>query len=109
MFLFELEDPEVVKFAAVVSQLKSEIDDARIDTNNYTKDDLLDYFANNDIHLDITDVYDMLQQPPLDTLVKNIQGNKVIFVGQDDATENPDQSQSQQVVQQMAKSAMPTA
>ena len=107
MFLFELEDPDIVRFTAIVGQLKNEIDSGHVDVNNFTKDDLLDYFAKNDINLDITDVYDMIQKPPLNTLVKNIQGDKVVFVGMDNASiENPDQSQSQQVVQQMAQSAM---
>jgi hypothetical protein len=49
----------------------------------------------------------MIQKPPLNTLVKNIQGDKVVFVGMDNTPiANPDQSQSQQVVQQMAQSAM---
>ena len=107
MFLFELEDPDIVRFTAIVGQLKNEIDNGHVDANNFTKNDLLDYFAKNDINLDITDVYDMIQKPPLNTLVKNIQGDKVVFVGMDNASiENPDQSQSQQVVQQMAQSAM---
>jgi hypothetical protein len=107
MFLFALEDTDVVRFAAIVGQLKNEIDNGHVDANNFTKDDLLNYFAKNDINLDITDVYDMIQKPPLNTLVKNIQGDKVVFVGMDNTQPaNPDQSQSQQVVQQMAQSAM---
>jgi PAS domain S-box-containing protein len=57
---------------------------------------------------DVTDLYDMIKNPPLNTVIKNIQGDQIIFKGHDDTSKNPDKSQSQQVVQQMAQSAMPT-
>ena len=50
----------------------------------------------------------MIKNPPLNTVIKNIQGDKVIFKGHDDTQMAPDQTQSQQVVGQMAQSAMPT-
>lgn len=106
MFLFELENPEVVKFTARVSQLKHDVDIGKIDTDTFTKDDLLEYFEKSGINLDINDVYDMIKTPPLSTVIKNIQGEKVIFKGHDDTPENPDETQSQKVVGQMAQSAM---
>jgi hypothetical protein len=107
MFLFELEDPDVVKFAAIVSQLKGELDNNTVDSN-WTTDMLMDYFQQNGINLDITDLYEMIKNPPLNSLITNIQGDKVIFKGKGEAKTNSDPSQSQQVVQQMAQSAMPT-
>jgi len=105
MFLFELEDPEVVKFAAIVSQLKSEFDNGNIDPN-WTTDKLIDYFQQNGINLDITDLYDMIKKPPLNMLISNIQGDNIVFKGEETDTENPDETQSQEVVNQMAQSAM---
>jgi hypothetical protein len=105
MFLFELEDPEVVKFAAIVSQLKSEFDNGNVDPN-WTTDKLIDYFQQNGINLDITDLYDMIQKPPLNMLISNIQGDNVVFKGEETDTQNPGETQSQEVVNQMAQSAM---
>ncbi len=105
MFLFELEDPEVVKFAAIVSQLKSELDNNNIDPN-WTTDKLIDYFQQNGINLDITDLYDMIQKPPLNMLISNIQGDDIVFKGEEADTANPGETQSQEVVNQMAQSAM---
>ena len=107
MFLFELEDPEVVKFAAIVSQLKSDLDNGNLDPN-WTTDKLIDYFQQNGINLDITDLYDMIQKPPLNMLISNIQGDDIVFKGEETGTDtqNPDETQSQEVVGQMAQSAM---
>lgn len=105
MFLFELEDPEVVKFAAIVSQLKSEFDNGNVDPN-WTIDKLIEYFQQNGINLDITDLYDMIQKPPLNMLISNIQGDNVVFKGEETDTQNPGETQSQEVVNQMAQSAM---
>lgn len=105
MFLFELENPDVVKFAAIVSQLKGGIDNNTVDSN-WTTDMLIDYFQQNGINLDITDLYDMIKNSPMNSLVSNIQGNKVIFKGKGDVATDGGPSQSQKVVQQMAQSAM---
>jgi uncharacterized membrane protein YvbJ len=106
MFLFELEDPEVVKFAAIVSQLKSDLDNGNMDPN-WNTDKLIDYFQQNGINLDITDLYDMIKKPPLNMLISNIQGDDIVFKGEEAAAaQNPDQTQSQEVVDQMAQSAM---
>lgn len=106
MFLFELENPEVVKFTAIVSKLKNDVDTGKIDTDNFTTDDLLKYFEKVSINLDINDLYDMIKNPPLSNVIKNIQGDKVVFKGHDDTPVSPDETQSQKVVDQMAQSAM---
>jgi hypothetical protein len=109
MFLFELADPASTKLIVLVNQLKTDLDNGKIDPSSYTTDEFLTYLQDKgDIVLDVTDLYDMIQRPPLNTIIKNIQGDQVIFKGHDDNPENPDQSQSQQVVKQMAQSAMPT-
>ena len=111
MFLFELDgtDPLSTKLIVLVNQLKTDLDNGIIDSSSYTTDEFLTYLQDKgDIVLDVTDLYDMIKNPPLNTVISNIQGDKVVFKGHDDTPENPDQSQSQQVVQQMAQSAMPT-
>jgi len=110
MFLFELDgpDPLSAKLIVAINQLKSDVENGQIDPNNYSTEQFLSYLQEYDIVLDITDLYDMIKNPPLNTVIKNIQGDSVIFKGHDETPKNPDQSQSQQVVQQMAQSAMPT-
>ena len=108
MFLREFDDPNLVKFTTIVKQLESDIDNGEIDVNNYSTDQLLSHLEDNDIILDVTDLYDMIKKPPLNTVISNIQGDQVIFKGQEETQPAQDQSQSQQVVQQMAQSAMPT-
>ena len=111
MFLFEFDgaDPLSTKLIVLVNQLKTDVDNGTVDTSSYTTDEFLQYLQDKgDIVLDVTDLYDMIKNPPLNTVIKNIQGDKVIFKGHDDTQVAPDQTHSQQVVGQMAQSAMPT-
>ena len=110
MFLFELDgpDPLSAKLIVAINQLKSDIDNGQIDPNNYSTDQFLSYLQEYGIVLDVTDLYDMIKNPPLNTVIKNIQGDSVIFKGHDDEMQNPDQTQNQAVVGQMAQNAMPT-
>jgi hypothetical protein len=49
----------------------------------------------------------MIKVPPLKNLIKNIQGDAVIFVGQEEkSTEKPEGGDSEKVVKQMAQRAM---
>ena len=109
MFLFELADPASTKLIVLVNQLKTDLDNGIIDPSSYTTDEFLTYLQDKgDIVLDVTDLYDMIKNPPLNTVISNIQGDQVIFKGQEETQPAQDKSQSQQVVQQMAQSAMPT-
>ena len=109
MFLFELADPASAKLIVLVNQLKTDVENGIIDPSSYTTDEFLTYLQNKGgIVLDVTDLYDMIKNPPLNTIISNIQGDQIIFKGHDDTQAPPDETQSQQVVQQMAQSAMPT-
>jgi predicted transcriptional regulator len=111
MFLFELDgaDPLSTKLIVLTNQLKADIESGKIDPSSYTTDEFLQYLqASGDIVLDVTDLYDMIKNPPLNTVISNIQGDKVVFKGHDDTQAPPDETQSQQVVGQMAQNAMPT-
>lgn len=107
MRLFELAgpDPLTVRLISVISQLKGQIDDGDAKAQ-WTVDELLDHLADNDISLDRDDLYDMIKNPPLDKFIANIQGDNVIFKGQNSATGSPDETENQKVVAQMAQSAM---
>jgi hypothetical protein len=111
MFLFELDqgDALVAKIVALTSQLKQDLEDGEIGTD-YTVDQLLDYFQKYDVILDVNDLYNMIKVPPLKTVIKNIQGDKVVFVGQEESSPNYDapESDDKKTVAQMAKRAMKT-
>jgi len=105
MRLFEFaSSPLLVKLVATTSQLKSEIDSGKTHSD-WTVPELLQYYRDNDIVIDKSDLYTMIKKPPLDQTIENIQGDKIIFKGQTPEQEaGPDENQK--IVQQMAQSAM---
>jgi hypothetical protein len=108
MRLYEFDQtPDIsIKLVALVDQLKNDIENQEIDTN-MSVDQLLDYFQKYDIILDVTDLYDMIQNPPLNQVISNIQGDDVVFKGHDDVNFDPNQKSDQEkTVSQMAKRAM---
>lgn len=109
MFLFEFDQDSalVSKIVALTNQLEQDLDDGRIGTD-YTVDQLLDYFQNYDVILDVQDLYNMIKVPPLKTVIKNIQGDKVVFVGQEETKKKYDTSagDDKKTVATMAKRAM---
>lgn len=106
MRLFELSNPNplLVRLVAVTSQLTSEIDSGE-QHSDWTVDELLQYYKDNDIILAKQDLYDMIKKPPLKNKISNIQGDKVIFKGQDSPVE-PEEDDSKKVIDQMAHKAM---
>ena len=107
MFLYEFDETEplVDKIIVASGQLKNDLEKGKI--QNWTVDQLLNYFQNFDIILDPTDLYAMIQKPPLKGIISNIQGDKIIFKGEEQqpAADMPPQD-DKKVVKQMAKSAM---
>ena len=106
MRLFELSNPNplLVRLVAVTSQLTSDIDSG-VEHSDWTVDELLNYYKDNDIILAKDDLYSMIKNPPLKNKISNIQGDKVIFKGQETPVE-PEEEESKKVVKQMAKKAM---
>lgn len=106
MRLFELSNPNplLVRLVAVTSQLTSEIDSGD-QHSDWTVDELLQYYKDNDIILAKQDLYDMIKKPPLKNKIDNIQGDKVIFKGQDSPIE-PEDEDNKKVIDQMAHKAM---
>jgi len=108
MRLFELDIGVGIgaKLVAVTDQLKTDLENNKLNFG-MTTDQLLNYFQDYDIILDVTDLYNMIQVPPLKQVITNIQGDKVIFKGQSDDSDNPDQESDQdKIVSQMANKAM---
>jgi hypothetical protein len=108
MRLFEFDDDNVTtaKLVALSNQLKTDLDDGNIG-DDYTVDQLLDYFQHYDVILDVNDLYNMIKVPPLKDLIKNIQGDRVVFKGQkeDTVTKGPTPD-NDKTVANMAKHAM---
>lgn len=109
MLLFEF-DQNLVDMPTLVvltNQLEQDLEDGSIG-DDYTVSELLDYFQQYDIILDVNDLYNMIKVPPLKSVIKNIQGDDVVFVGQDDSSAEIDTSDSdnEKLVAKMAKRAM---
>lgn len=97
-------NPLSVRLVASTSQLKSDIDSGKLHSD-WTVPELLQYYRDNDIIIDKSDLYNIIQQQPLNKFIDNIQGDKVIFKGQTPEQEaGPDENQK--IVQQMAQNAM---
>jgi hypothetical protein len=108
MLLFELDQDRTVvdKIIVLTNQLAQDLKDGELG-DDYTVDDLLNYFQNYDVILDVEDLYGMIKVPPLKDLIKNIQGDAIVFKGQQGAPAPtlPD-SDANKTVAKMAKRAM---
>ena len=109
LFEFDQDSAQITKIVALTSQLKQSVEDGDIDPDNYTVDELLDYFQKYNVILDSTDLYNMVKLNPLKTVISDIQGDKVVFAGHDgnlsdeEADEKDDKTAT---VNAMAKKAM---
>lgn len=105
MFLYELDEtqPLTIKIVAIVDQLKRDLDKGKV--SDWNVDQLLQYFQKYDVILDPTDLYSMIQKPPLKNVISDIQGDKVVFKGQDTPMDQPEDEQ-QKIVATMAKKAV---
>lgn len=107
LFEFDQDSALVSRIVTLTSQLEQDLEDGKIG-DNFTVDQLLDYFQKYDVILDAKDLYNMIKVPPLKTVIKNIQGDKVVFVGQEDSKlkyDAPD-SDNKETVAKMAKHAL---
>lgn len=99
----DLDRAKITKIVALTNQLKNDLDSGEIG-EGFTTDILLDYFRKYDVVLDKTDLYNMVKVPPLNSVITNIQGDKVVFKGQDSGGEAPE-DENKKVIAQMAKKA----
>jgi hypothetical protein len=111
MLLFEFDQRQdsatIAQIVALINQLEQEIEDGEVDPNNYSVDNLLDYFQQYDIILDANDLYNMIKVPPLKDVISNIQGDKVVFKGhQGKTTLDAPEDEDKKTVAKMAKHAL---
>ena len=106
LFEFAGTDPIISKLVVLSDQLESAIENKEIQ-GEWTLEQLLNFLAANKVYVGEPDIYDMVKKPPLNKVISNINNNVVTFKGLEQPDlPTPDQNQSQQVVKQMAKSAM---
>jgi hypothetical protein len=108
MYLFEFDNtkPLVGSIVVAIDQLKSDLNDSQVNFD-WDIDTLLKYFQKYDIILDKTDLYNMVGKPPLNQVIKNIQGDKIIFVGQEELSPPAVQStDNKKTVATMAQKAL---
>ncbi len=102
-FEFDGSDSLQAKIIATTDQLKTDVENGKF-IAGMTTDDLLKYYRQYGVTLDRTDLYSMIQNPPMKTFIKNIQGDQVVFKGQEpEGSMKPDENQK--IVSQMAKKA----
>lgn len=104
MRLYEFTDPIVTRLVAITDQLKSDLDNGEVGPE-MTTDQLLQYFSNYDIVVDKKDLYNMIQKPPLKNIITNIQGDNVVFKGQENSDSEAPEAENQKVVSKMANKA----
>lgn len=100
---FDETDPYATKIIAVVDQLKQDLETGKI-KHDWNVDKLLRYFKQYDVNLDVTDLYTMIEKPPLRKVISNIQGDKVVFKGHEPQPDM-DKSKNEKTVKTMAKKA----
>lgn len=106
MRIFELDrvDPLATALVAVADQLHYDLDSGEV-SKDMSLDQFLEYLRKYDIALDNQDLYKMIKRPPLNDLIANIKGDRIIFKGFPDPIK-PDVSQQQKIVKQMANRAI---
>ena len=108
MRLFELDftKPMATTIVTISDQLKSDLDRGKIDPESWDVDKLLNYFHKYDVIIGKEDLISMIQKDPLKQVIKNIQGDKVVFKGHEEEKVSTEPDKSDEVVKSMAKKAM---
>lgn len=111
MRLFEITDadPLDVRLVAVMSQISSDLE--KNPEREWTVPKLLSFLRKQNVNLgNETDQGEMLRslvtKPPLSNFISNIQGDKIIFIGQGGSEGDADPMKKKDTVKAMAKSAL---
>lgn len=105
MLIYELDDPQTNKLVTIVDKLKTDLDNGKL-TGQWTVDQLLNHLQKYDIvDIDVTDLYDMIKKPPMNKLISNIQGDKIVWKGTE-TVPGEVTDKNEKVVKQMAKNAL---
>ena len=106
LFEFAGKDPIITKLVVLSNQLENDVNSGKIQ-GEWTTEQLLNFLSANHVNVGEPDIYDMVKKPPLNKVISSIDNDVVTFKGQEQPDlPSPEKDQSQQVVKQMAKSAM---
>lgn len=111
MLLFEFDNPLRTSLIAVLSKLKTDIQDGK-ESPDMSVRQLIKKLKNAGIdELDQNDLYDAVnnKKAPISTFIKNIENNQVIFRGQKQSPAKDKEKQKQnneKIVKQMASKAV---
>jgi hypothetical protein len=107
LYEFEPDNPLRVKLTSIVSQLRSRLEDTGA-KKPFSTDALLDMLRDQDIEVSKDDLFDMVKEPPLKNIIKNVSGNEVTFKGQHDTdkkSSNSDGDEDDKTIEKMAHNA----
>ena len=104
LYEFTSRSPLLISLVAIIGQLKSSIDSGD-EKPDWTVDELLELLKNNNVIIDQSDLYDMIKEPPLNHSIENIQGDQVIFKGQETIDTEQDADKNRDIVKGMAHRA----
>lgn len=102
---FEQDDPLRVATTAVLSQIKSDIEDSAY-KGKFTVKALLNKLSNNGVKISHAQLLELVKEEPWSNLISNVKGDKVMFKGDPDensGSEEPDDTSS--TMDKMAKRA----
>lgn len=108
MRLFELDDTKqmATTIIAVSDQLKSDLDQNKIDPKDWDLQKLLSYFHKYGVILGKDDLFSMIKKDPLKKVISNIQGQKVVFKGHEEENVSAKPEKDKETVKKMAHKAM---
>lgn len=111
LFEFDSGNSLRIKLVAVTNHLKAEVE--HHPGSVMSTDELIDLLRKNDITIDKSDLFDIVTKDPLRNIIKNINGDEIVFKGQastdtetDTEMGEPQTTDTQKTLSSMAKRAM---
>lgn len=107
MRLFEFDNSALdVQVAIIADEIKTAMDNGEL-TDVIATDDLIARFVASGVPVDKRQLADMIQVPPLNNVIDNMNDEEVTFKGSSNAdADYEDESSQEKIVSQMAKKAM---
>jgi len=99
LFEFASDDPLRVKLTTVASELENDFKDSG---KTLPLDEFLDILRNEGVQIDKNDIYDVIKKEPLVNIIDSIEQGNVIFKGQVDDNGEPNPTDNEKTLQQMA-------
>lgn len=109
MKLYEFDDidRDAIRITGIVSQLLSRIKDTDF-KGKYSLKSLLNTLSEKGYDIDRGEFLDMIKNPPLKNIIANVQGDRVVFKGEEQETDDNlavDQDETSDTLEKMAKRA----